>query len=52
VITGTGRAGTSFLVQLFSALGFDTGYSMEEAFDDVDAGQSDTSSTERANGID
>ena len=30
VITGTGRAGTTFLVQLFTALGIDTGFSMEQ----------------------
>jgi hypothetical protein len=27
IITGTGRAGTTFLVQLFTALGLDTGFS-------------------------
>lgn len=37
IITGTGRAGTTFLVQLFSALGFDTGFSLEEAVSNVDA---------------
>lgn len=26
IITGTGRAGTTFLVQLYTALGFDTGF--------------------------
>jgi hypothetical protein len=36
IITGTGRAGTTFLVQLFSELGFDTGYSAEEAMRAVD----------------
>ncbi|MCI0599884.1 MAG: sulfotransferase [Beijerinckiaceae bacterium] len=37
VITGTGRAGTTFLVQLFTALGFDTGHSLEEALNKVNA---------------
>ena len=32
VITGTGRAGTTFLLQLLMRLGFDTGYS-EESFE-------------------
>src|SRR5689334_19108131 len=27
IISGTGRAGTTFLVQLFTALGLDTGFS-------------------------
>lgn len=36
IITGTGRAGTTFLVQLFTALRFDTGYSLQEALDQVD----------------
>ena len=36
VITGTGRAGTTYLMQLFSALGFDTGFSLEEAMAKVD----------------
>lgn len=31
IITGTGRTGTTFLVQLFTALGFDTGFSITEA---------------------
>jgi hypothetical protein len=31
VITGTGRAGTSFLVQLLTHLGLDTGYRPEDA---------------------
>ena len=29
LISGTGRAGTTFLIQLFTALGFDTGYQTE-----------------------
>lgn len=33
IITGTGRAGTSFLVHLLSALGMDTGYTEEECFE-------------------
>ena len=36
VITGTGRAGTTFLMQLFAALGFDTGYSLAQAIAAVD----------------
>ena len=36
IITGTGRAGTTFLVQLFTALGFDTGFTREEALRLVD----------------
>jgi hypothetical protein len=36
IITGTGRAGTTYLVQLFSALGFDTGFSPAEAMTNVD----------------
>jgi hypothetical protein len=36
IITGTGRAGTTFLVQLFTALGFSTGFSLEEALSRVD----------------
>lgn len=31
VVTGTGRCGTSFLMQLFTALGLNTGYTTEEA---------------------
>lgn len=31
IITGTGRAGTTFLVQWFTALGFDTGFSADDA---------------------
>ena len=30
VITGTGRCGTSFLMHLFTALGFNTGYDLDE----------------------
>ena len=30
VITGTGRAGTTFLVELLTALGMDTGYEVDE----------------------
>jgi len=30
VITGTGRAGTTFLVSLFTLLGFDTGFTKEQ----------------------
>lgn len=37
IITGTGRAGTTFLVQLFTALGFDTGYSLREALTKINA---------------
>lgn len=36
LITGTGRAGTTFLMQLFTAMGFDTGYDLEQARSDVD----------------
>lgn len=36
VITGTGRSGTTFLVQLFTALGFETGFSLEEALNNID----------------
>lgn len=36
LITGTGRAGTTLLVQYFTALGFDTGFSSEEAAERVD----------------
>src|SRR5690349_8801831 len=31
IIAGTGRAGTTFLIQLFTALGFGTGFSIEES---------------------
>ena len=34
LIAGTGRTGTSFLIQLFTYLGMDTGYTIN----DVDAG--------------
>jgi len=37
IIAGTGRAGTTFLVQLFTALGFNTGVSLHEAMEKVDA---------------
>lgn len=37
IITGTGRAGTTLLVQIFTALGFDTGYTLAESLADVDA---------------
>jgi hypothetical protein len=37
LITGTGRAGTTFLVQLLTELGLDTGYTAEEARRRVDA---------------
>ena len=30
IITGTGRTGTSFLVHLFTRLGLDTGFSLEQ----------------------
>ncbi|SCB18611.1 hypothetical protein [Rhizobium lusitanum] len=36
IITGTGRAGTTLLVQFFTALGFNTGFTLEEAFGRVD----------------
>ncbi len=36
LIGGTGRAGTTLLVQLFTALGFDTGYTLHEALSHVD----------------
>jgi len=36
VITGTGRAGTTFLVQLFTVLEFDTGFSRTEALVGID----------------
>lgn len=36
IICGTGRAGTTFLVQLFTALGFGTGFSLEDSFNLVD----------------
>ena len=37
VITGTGRSGTTLLVQFFSALGFDTGYTLEQVKSQVDS---------------
>lgn len=36
LIGGTGRAGTTLLVQYFTALGFDTGYTLEHALGRVD----------------
>ena len=36
IISGTGRAGTTFLVQYFTAVGLDTGYSLEEAISGPD----------------
>jgi hypothetical protein len=36
LITGTGRAGTTLLVQIFTALGLDTGYTLDDALDGVD----------------
>ena len=36
VIAGTGRAGTSFLVQLLTKLGLDTGFKPEEVFNKLD----------------
>ena len=36
LITGTGRAGTTFLVRLLTELGLDTGYTVEEAQRGVD----------------
>jgi hypothetical protein len=36
IIAGTGRAGTTFLVQLFTALGFGTGFSLEDSLSGVD----------------
>ncbi|MBS0264671.1 MAG: hypothetical protein JSS02_22240 [Planctomycetes bacterium] len=35
IITGTGRAGTTFLVRLFTYLGFDTGFTKKSAIDPV-----------------
>lgn len=37
VITGTGRSGTSFLVQLLTRLGLDTGFSVDELDGKLDA---------------
>ncbi|WP_284947402.1 hypothetical protein [Acidisoma cladoniae] len=36
LITGTGRAGTTFLVQLLTALDFDTGFTVDQAITEVD----------------
>lgn len=36
LIGGTGRAGTTLLVQVFTALDFDTGYTLDEALSRVD----------------
>lgn len=36
IITGTGRSGTTLLVQLFTHLGFDTGYDRQTALSSVD----------------
>ena len=36
IISGTGRAGTTLLVQYFTRLGLDTGFSLEQAASDVD----------------
>jgi hypothetical protein len=36
VISGTGRAGTTFLVQLFTYLGFDTGYTPAKLAEHID----------------
>jgi hypothetical protein len=36
LISGTGRAGTTVLVQYFTVLGFDTGYTVEQALSRVD----------------
>jgi hypothetical protein len=36
LIGGTGRAGTTLLVQYFTALGFDTGFTLDEALNRVD----------------
>jgi hypothetical protein len=36
IITGTGRSGTTLLVQLFTHLGFDTGYDRETVISSVD----------------
>jgi hypothetical protein len=37
VITGTGRAGTTFLVELLTFLGLDTGFTRESVFAQIDA---------------
>ena len=36
LIGGTGRAGTTLLVQMFTILGFDTGYSEKQVLCDID----------------
>ncbi|MGV0909607.1 hypothetical protein [Martelella sp. FOR1707] len=36
IITGTGRTGTTLLIQFFTALGFNTGYNVSEALSSVD----------------
>lgn len=36
IITGTGRSGTTLLVQLFTHLGFDTGYDRKTALSSID----------------
>lgn len=36
IIAGTGRAGTTLLVQLFTALGFNTGFTYDEAMEWID----------------
>jgi len=37
IITGTGRAGTTLLVQLLTALGFNTGFSLKQIHDEIDS---------------
>jgi len=46
-ITGTGRCGTTFLIKLFTALGYKTGYDMRELEAQTEAGDS-TGGLERA----
>jgi hypothetical protein len=36
LISGTGRAGTTLLVQYFTALGFDTGFTLDQALQRID----------------
>lgn len=36
IISGTGRAGTTFLVQYLTAVGLNTGFSIEEAVNNAD----------------